>query len=72
MTFRSPAESPTPTSSRANRPLLDALQKHVLDRAVPALDRALADLDEASTVGRIHLAEAISYRLSGERLAATA
>ncbi len=46
MTFRSPAESPTPTSSRANGPLLDALQKHVLDRAVPALDRALADLDD--------------------------
>ncbi|TLX22291.1 DUF1631 family protein [Thermomonas fusca] len=46
MTFRSPAESPTPTLSRANGPLLDALQKHVLDRAVPALDRALADLDD--------------------------
>lgn len=46
MTFRSPAESPTPTHSRANGPLLDALQKHVLDRAVPALDRALADLDD--------------------------
>ena len=46
MTFRSPAESPTPMPSRANGPLLDALQKHVLDRAVPALDRALADLDD--------------------------
>jgi magnesium chelatase family protein len=31
--------------------------------------RTLADLDEASTVGRIHLAEAISYRIAGERLA---
>lgn len=46
MTFRSPAESPIPMPSRANGPLLDALQKHVLDRAVPALDRALADLDD--------------------------
>lgn len=46
MTFRSPAETPNPTPSRANGPLLDALQKHVLDRAVPALDRALADLDD--------------------------
>ena len=46
MTFRSPAESPTPMPSRANGPLLDALQKHVLDLAVPALDRALADLDD--------------------------
>ena len=46
MNFRSPAESPTPMPSRANGPLLDALQKHVLDRAVPALDRALADLDD--------------------------
>ena len=46
MTFRSPAESPTPMPSRANGPLLDALQKHVLDRAVPALDRALANLDD--------------------------
>jgi len=32
--------------------------------------RTLADLDEASTVGRIHLAEAISYRIVGERLVA--
>lgn len=46
MNFRSPAESPTSMPSRANGPLLDALQKHVLDRAVPALDRALADLDD--------------------------
>ncbi|MDK1376923.1 YifB family Mg chelatase-like AAA ATPase [Sinorhizobium sp. 6-70] len=30
--------------------------------------RTLADLDEAATVGRIHLAEAISYRVAGERL----
>ncbi|SDN69434.1 Mg chelatase-related protein [Ensifer sp. YR511] len=30
--------------------------------------RTLADLDGASTVGRIHLAEAISYRIAGERL----
>ncbi len=46
MNFRSPAESPIPMPSRANGPLLDALQKHVIDRAVPALDRALADLDD--------------------------
>jgi magnesium chelatase family protein len=32
--------------------------------------RTLADLDEKATVGRIHLAEAISYRIAGERLAA--
>ena len=30
--------------------------------------RTLADLDEARHVGRIHLAEAISYRMAGERL----
>ena len=34
--------------------------------------RTLADLDGAETVGRIHLAEAISYRIAGERLAAAA
>lgn len=32
--------------------------------------RTLADLDGAETVGRIHLAEAISFRMAGERLAA--
>ena len=30
--------------------------------------RTLADLDEKHTVGRIHLAEAISYRIVGDRL----
>ena len=30
--------------------------------------RTLADLDGASCVGRIHLAEAISYRMAGDRL----
>ena len=34
--------------------------------------RTLADLDGAETVGRIHLAEALSYRAVGERLAAAA
>ncbi|HEV7437823.1 MAG TPA: ATP-binding protein, partial [Pseudorhizobium sp.] len=34
--------------------------------------RTLADLDGSNTVGRIHLAEAISYRMAGERLAAAA
>jgi magnesium chelatase family protein len=34
--------------------------------------RTLADLDEVPVVGRIHLAEAISYRMAGERLAAMA
>jgi magnesium chelatase family protein len=34
--------------------------------------RTLADLDGADSVGRIHLAEALSYRAVGERLAAAA
>jgi magnesium chelatase family protein len=34
--------------------------------------RTLADLDGADGVGRIHLAEAISYRMAGERLAQAA
>ncbi|MCV0395189.1 MAG: YifB family Mg chelatase-like AAA ATPase [Rhizobiaceae bacterium] len=34
--------------------------------------RTLADLDGADAVGRIHLAEAISYRVAGERLAQAA
>ena len=34
--------------------------------------RTLADLDGADRVGRIHLAEAISYRVAGERLARAA
>ena len=46
MSFRSPAESPIPPSAPPNGPLLDALQKHVLDRCGPALDSALSDLDD--------------------------
>ena len=34
--------------------------------------RTLADLDGAERIGRIHLAEAISYRMAGERLAQAA
>ena len=34
--------------------------------------RTIADLDGADTVGRIHIAEAIAYRMSAERLAAAA
>lgn len=34
--------------------------------------RTLADLEQEPTVRRIHLAEAISYRIAGERLAAAA
>ena len=34
--------------------------------------RTLADMDGADTVGRIHLAEALSYRIAGDRLAAAA
>ncbi|PRD44261.1 AAA family ATPase [Phyllobacterium phragmitis] len=34
--------------------------------------RTLADLDGAETVGRLHLAEAISYRMGGERLMSAA
>ncbi len=33
--------------------------------------RTLADLDGIETVGRIHLAEAISYRIAGERLSSS-
>jgi magnesium chelatase family protein len=36
------------------------------------LARTLADLDQADQVGRIHLAEALSYRAVGDRLAAAA
>ncbi|MDZ7823445.1 MAG: YifB family Mg chelatase-like AAA ATPase [Ahrensia sp.] len=34
--------------------------------------RTLADLDDAERVGRIHIAEAISYRIAGEQLSAAA
>lgn len=34
--------------------------------------RTLADLEEAQRVGRIHIAEAISYRMAGERLQSAA
>jgi magnesium chelatase family protein len=34
--------------------------------------RTLADLDDSDRVGRIHLAEAISYRMAGERMTAAA
>ena len=34
--------------------------------------RTLADLDGKDSVGRIHLAEAISYRISAERMAQAA
>ena len=34
--------------------------------------RTLADLDGKPTVGRLHLAEAVSYRIAGERLTAAA
>jgi magnesium chelatase family protein len=34
--------------------------------------RTLADLDGADTVGRIHLAEALSYRAAGDPLRAAA
>jgi len=34
--------------------------------------RTLADLDDAEKVGRIHIAEAIAYRVPGDRLAQAA
>ena len=36
------------------------------------LARTLADLDDSPSVGRIHIAEAVSYRLAGETMAAAA
>lgn len=45
MTFRSNAEIPA-VSSAPNGALLDTVQKHVLDRVTPALDSALADVDD--------------------------
>jgi hypothetical protein len=39
---------------------------------LPPLARTLADLDGKATVGCIHLAEAISYRIAGERMTAAA
>jgi magnesium chelatase family protein len=36
------------------------------------VSRTLADLDGEEKVGRIHLAEAISYRMAAERLAQAA
>lgn len=45
MSFRSPADS-IPVSSAPNVALLDAVQKHLLDRVGPALDSALADVDD--------------------------
>lgn len=34
--------------------------------------RTIADLDGQRAIGRIHIAEAISYRIAGERLVAAA
>ncbi len=34
--------------------------------------RTLADLDACPTVGRLHIAEAISYRIVGDRMPAAA
>jgi magnesium chelatase family protein len=56
--------------------LRDAAEKMKLSargyHRVLKVARTLADLDEKATVGRIHLAEAISYRIAGERLPAAA
>jgi predicted ATPase with chaperone activity len=41
-----------------------------LPSILPPLARTLADLDGKATVGRIHLAEVISYRIAGERMTA--
>lgn len=45
MNFRSPAEIP-PVSGAPNAGLLDAVQKHLLERVGPALDSTLADVDD--------------------------
>ena len=34
--------------------------------------RTLADLEDAETVGRLHIAESISYRIAGNALSAAA
>lgn len=65
MSFRSPAES-AQFQNPAHQSLLDAIQKHVLDRSVPALDRTLQDVDDylfdrsqagESTLGMVSLRE---------------
>ncbi len=56
--------------------LADAAEKLALSargfHRVLKVARTLADLDRRDTVGRIHLAEAISYRLATERMAQAA
>ena len=56
--------------------LADAADKKRLSarayHRVLKLARTLADLDGAEGVGRIHIAEAISYRIAGETMAAAA
>jgi len=56
--------------------LQDASEKFALSarayHRVLKVARTLADLDGQETVSRIHLAEAISYRIAGERLAQAA
>ena len=56
--------------------LQDASEKMALSarayHRVLKVARTLADLEGQENVGRIHLAEAISYRISSERLAQAA
>ena len=45
MSFRSPTEIPPQTPPDRGR-LLDSLQKQMLERVLPALDRALGKVDD--------------------------
>ena len=62
-----------PLDAKIVRFFTDSPRASVLEASrVLKVARTLADLDGKAVVSRIHLAEAISYRIAGERLAAVA